>query len=702
MPLTMKKVHYFLIVFILALVQNNAAQQLSLQWVQRFGQNGWDYVNTMVTDSSGNYMLGGSLKGTLQNDTTQPDLAYSNNAFLASCDTNGNILWQKTFGGKMFENITSMIRGQHGLLISGIFQDTIRFGSLLATTSAYTGAYLALVDDKGSPVWLKNFGGQAIIKQILLCSSPDSGIYMAAVFTDSLQLAGKEMAKPGEKGFFLSKLLTDSTESDPLVFKGSGTCNLGGICYSDSLICLAGSFSDTLHINDTTLISFGEEDAFIAMFTLTGKLKHLVSAIGMGNEQVCSIVSSPSGEIGIIGSFDYSTLLGNKIIQTNGGKDIFVAVIDTSGKLKWIRSIGGLGNDYGYTITANDSNDYYITGNFIHNIKMLDENGNVVEMDALNAFGNAFIARYDEAGDLKASFNLPATSEDYCKSLLLDDKGMITAAGSFYQNMRLQSPLGDTINLVSEGERDIFLLRFKDMCLNYSIDAGADTAVCPGQSIFLSSPEIYPFFQWLPGGLPNHDLEVTKAGTYKLLITNEYGCIASDSILVKMNQLPLAFAGNDTTIGAGKNLHLEKASVSNAHSVEWKTSGTGYYGDPNLVSTEYLPSFADISVGRVELTITATNQCSTADSSFMLSIHQDEDGITVFPNPTKGLVTLVCTDGISIQSVYITKQSGSVIFPTRKVNNTVFQYDLSAFPPGTFLFHLTTGTKKVTKIINKL
>ena len=101
------------------------------------------------------------------------------------------------------------------------------------------------------------------------------------------------------------------------------------------------------------------------------------------------------------------------------------------------------------------------------------------------------------------------------------------------------------------------------------------------------------------------------------------------------------------------------------------------------------------------LTLTATNQCGTFEDALELSIKQDDDGITAFPNPTQGLVTLVSTKGITIKSVSITTQSGTVVQTNIPVNGTVFQYNLSAFPPGAFLFHLTTGSTTLTKIINK-
>ncbi len=698
----MKSRIYTIIILLSGLSFNIRAQQFSLEWAQKFGRSGWDYVNSVIPTPSGRLMLGGSLKGTLNQDKRFPELSINNNAFLAACDPRGNILWQKIFGGKRFSNITSLVSIPQGIMISGIFQDSIRFDSLFATAKSYTGGYLALADEQGKPVWLKNTGGLATISDILLCSNTKGKVFMAGTFADSLQLAGKEQAINGEKGFFLAILLPDGSEVNPVVIKCKGKFSLGGISGNDSLVCMGGSFSDTLFVNDTMLVSAGKEDVFLMIFSSEGALKHLISAGGTGIDQVSSITFSNSGELCFTGCFEYAFLADNQILKSKGGKDIFVAVIQQSGRLKWLRSIGGPGDDYGHFITVNDKNDIFVSGNFVHHIQMPDEHGLIIEMDAKSPFGNAFIAKYNMNGELKVSFNLPATSEDYCKSLIADHNGSITAAGNFYNRMQLKGPDGQVNELMSAGERDIFLLRFKDICQDVIIDAGADTAFCPGQSVYLIPPESYPYFQWMPKGLPNQDLEVKKAATYKLLITDQHGCMASDSLQVKMRQLPLVVAGNDTVIASGGTLRLDRATAENATEVNWTSDGSGSFASPGVLCTSYSPSYADISKGRVQLTLLAANHCGAAYSNFFLSFKQDEDSIAAFPNPTKHMVTFVCNKGKSIRSATITSQAGEVIVDKLAVNSTVMKYDLSTYPSGTFIFHLKDGTTTITKVITKL
>jgi hypothetical protein len=233
------------------------------------------------------------------------------------------------------------------------------------------------------------------------------------------------------------------------------------------------------------------------------------------------------------------------------------------------------------------------------------------------------------------------------------------------------------------------------------VDAGPDTVMCPGQILTLYSPKQYPFTQWLPGGIANLSLDVTKPGEYKLLVTDRNGCIASDSLHV--NELPLVTinAGSDTTLNAGDILQLEKAWTKEADSYRWSTEGTGSFGNEYNLSTWYSPSYNDISNGSVTLTLEATNRCATVKDDLVLTIKQDDDGITAYPNPTRDEVTLVCTKGVTIQTASITTHAGVVILPNVNVNGSVMKYNLSNYPPGTFLFHLITPKGIVTKSIDK-
>ena len=68
--------------------------------------------------------------------------------------------------------------------------------------------------------------------------------------------------------------------------------------------CVAGSFSDTVHIGQLTLASTGENDFFIIKFDSLGNLLWGNEGGGSGNDYAFSVASDVAGNTMITGSFE--------------------------------------------------------------------------------------------------------------------------------------------------------------------------------------------------------------------------------------------------------------------------------------------------------------------------------------------------------------------------------------------------------------
>ena len=81
---------------------------------------------------------------------------------------------------------------------------------------------------------------------------------------------------------------------------------------------------------------------------------------------------------------------------------------------------------------------------------------------------------------------------------------------------------------------------------------------CAGSAVALDAGGGFSAYQWLPGGQATQSISVTTAGTYQLEVTDANGCMASTSVEVLENPLPLAqisgtagfCAGSSTTLNA--------------------------------------------------------------------------------------------------------------------------------------------------------
>jgi len=156
-------------------------------------------------------------------------------------------------------------------------------------------------------------------------------------------------------------------------------------------------------------------------------------------------------------------------------------------------------------------------------------------------------------------------------------------------------------------------------------NAGSDITVCAGQNLTLSSATAsgYATLVWSTSGSGNFSNTTAinpiyypsagdiAAGSVVLTLTLQgappCNTTATDFMVLTIQGVPVANAGPDEVL-CGSSYQLVNASAQNYSSVNWSTSGTGFFSNSTLVNPVYTPSAADNAAGFVILTLTVTGQ----------------------------------------------------------------------------------------------
>ena len=115
-------------------------------------------------------------------------------------------------------------------------------------------------------------------------------------------------------------------------------------------------------------------------------------------------------------------------------------------------------------------------------------------------------------------------------------------------------------------------------------------------------------------------------------------CILPDSncLIIEIQNLPSANAGFDATICESDTYQVLGASANNFSAIQWATTGSGSFDNPNGLNPTYFPSFADAILGCVSLQISvqginpcALNASDTMELCFQLNpvIDAGEDAV---------------------------------------------------------------------------
>ncbi len=139
-------------------------------WTKNLGGAGYDTATSIVCNANGDVFISGGFYGTADFDSNYPATFFLNSngnfdAFLASLNSNGDLLWAKSFGGIGYEGTNSIaIKGNY-LYCVGIFYDECNFSvgsnlpNLTNSNNQKSEIFIVKMDLSGNYIFSKSIGG---------------------------------------------------------------------------------------------------------------------------------------------------------------------------------------------------------------------------------------------------------------------------------------------------------------------------------------------------------------------------------------------------------------------------------------------------------------------------------------------------------------------------------------------------------------
>lgn len=133
-------------------------------------------------------------------------------------------------------------------------------------------------------------------------------------------------------------------------------------------------------------------------------------------------------------------------------------------------------------------------------------------------------------------------------------------------------------------------------------DAGLPQSICFGQSVTLTATGGVAY-EWSPTGAITSGITVSPSATltYSVLVTDQNGCTATDSVRVQVNTPPVVLAGADQIICTGGSAAL---SATGAWTYSWSPGG----------ATTASLNVSPVTTTTYTVTGTAANGCTATDT----------------------------------------------------------------------------------------
>jgi hypothetical protein len=261
-------------------------------------------------------------------------------------DTNGEVVWERTYGGtgsEEFWSVASVPGG--GCLLGGVSSSTNN-GTKTSGNFGGPDYWVVRIDASGNPLWDRSFGG-AQIDRLSHVEALSSGGFLLCGYSSSDVSGNKSVPSRGGRDGWVVRLDPDGDIVWQQVIGGTGDDEVSAAKeLPDGGFLLAGS-SDSPPGPDKNDGHHGLGDVWIVRLDAEGNKMWDRSYGGSVDEYTHDMVLLPNGDA-IVLATSLSGTSGNKTSPSRGGgatADAYVLRIDAKGDRVWEQTYGGSGVD---------------------------------------------------------------------------------------------------------------------------------------------------------------------------------------------------------------------------------------------------------------------------------------------------------------------------------------------------------------------
>ena len=334
-----------------------------VQWNKTYGAASTEYERFAVQTSDGGYAAVGYTN------------SYGNgsyDAYLVKTDSNGNMQWNKTYGGTGNDyGYAVQQTSDNGYIIVGV----------TASFSGSNDVWLVKTDSNGNMQWNQTYGG----------TGSDIGYSINLTSDGGYIIVGSTASFSGSNDVWLVK--TDSNGNMQWNKTYGGTAS--DIGYSIKLTS-DGSY---LILGDTSSYTNGSSDVWLLKTDSNGNVLLNKSYGGTKPEDGRDVLQTSDG--GYI-------ITGQTNSYGNGIADFWLVKTDSTGNMQWNKTYGGTGSDMAYSVLLASDGGYVLAG-------------------CTNSFGNGsgdvWLVKTDSNGNLQWNQTYGGTNSDSCLSALQTTDG---------------------------------------------------------------------------------------------------------------------------------------------------------------------------------------------------------------------------------------------------------------------------------------
>lgn len=235
-----------------------------VQWERSFGGSARDVARCVTLSSEGGYVIGvhsRSSDGAFQKNRGSSDI------WLLKIGKEGEVEWKKTFGGKDREEVRALQRTEKGgVIVTGATSSIIEGNAIKGDCDVW----VLKVDENGELQWQKTFGGDGIDVGNDLTKGPNGNFFIGAV--NSSHAGGDVSEHLGHEDVWILKVGPSGALLWDRVLGGSDNDHTTSIASSPDSGLVVGAITASSSEDDVSRPSHGKADHWLLKLDLSGDL----------------------------------------------------------------------------------------------------------------------------------------------------------------------------------------------------------------------------------------------------------------------------------------------------------------------------------------------------------------------------------------------------------------------------------------------
>ncbi|HII67837.1 MAG TPA: hypothetical protein HA302_07530 [Thermococcaceae archaeon] len=274
----------------------------NVKWQKIYGGSGSEWAISVATADNGDSIVAGF---------TNSFGAGYDDAWVLRLDANGNVKWQKTYGGNDDDLIRAVTTAPNG--------DIIATGYTYSFGAGYSDFWVLRLDENGNVKWQMTYGGNDEDYPVAIAVAPNGEIIVTGA-TLSFGAGGTDV--------WVLRLDANGNVKWQKTYGGSADEEAYAVAVAEN--------GDIIVAGDTMSFGAGGADFWVLRLDANGNIKWQKAYGGSGDEDAWAIAIVENGDIIVTGE---SNSFGA------GYYDAWLLRLDANGNVKWQKTYGGIDND---------------------------------------------------------------------------------------------------------------------------------------------------------------------------------------------------------------------------------------------------------------------------------------------------------------------------------------------------------------------